>query len=90
MRKLLTWRSHSWLKDTLVTHLQIKNEVRGKKIIEQLLEHDYLRHWKIPPFSPLLRSRGKQAQISNPINNHVLESYSYIFFTLYVLYFYEI
>ena len=45
-------------------------------------EHDFLRDLKFAPFSPLLRSSGKRARISNPVKNRVIETCSNIFFTL--------
>ena len=54
----------------------------GEKILEKFQAHYFLRDLKFPPFSPLLRNRGKGAGFSNLVKNRVLESCSNVFFPL--------
>ena len=53
-----------------------------KKILEQLSRTRFFTGFEFPTLFSLLRSRGKRAGFSNPVNNRVLESCSNIFFLL--------
>ena len=58
---------------------------RGKKMLKQLSRTRLFTVFENPALLSLLRSRGEKARNSNPVKNRVLESRSYIFFTLVVV-----
>ena len=73
------FRAFCWTHGTFLLSILV---VEGKRYENNIEEHAYLRDLKIPPFFPCYVAEEKKARISNPVKNRVLESCSYIFFTL--------
>ena len=60
--------------------------LEGKQYSNYFQEHDCLRYLKVPHFSSCYVAPEKGAENSNRVRNHVLESFSNIFFTLKIVF----